>query len=126
MKKTNIIYWVFTALLSLFIVPGAIFNVLSSSESVELFRHLGYPTYIISFLGAAKLLGIVAILLPGYSRIKEWAYAGLCYDLLGAIYSGLASGDGTKSLLILIGLTIVVGSYVYHHKRLKEVSPGKG
>lgn len=122
MKKTKTIYWIFTGLMSLFILPGAVFNIISNAQSVEVFQHIGFPNYIIPFLGVAKFLGIVAILIPGYPKIKEWAYAGLCYDLLGAAYAGFASGDGVKALPIFIGVGIVVGSYVYHHKRLKEAS----
>ena len=122
MKKTKIIYWVFTILMALFILPGSVFNFLSTPQSVEVFRHLGYPDYLSPFLGVAKFLGVIAILIPGFPKIKEWAYAGLCFDLIGAAYSGFSSGDGAKALPIFIGLGIIVGSYVYHHKRLKEQS----
>ena len=53
---------------------------------------LGYPAYFTPFIGVAKILGVIAILIPGFPRIKEWAYAGLAYDLIGAVYSGIAVG----------------------------------
>lgn len=123
MKRTNIIYWIFTGLLSLFIFPGAIFNMLSSAESLEIFRGLGYPDYVAPFVGTAKAIGIIAILVPGYPLIKEWAYAGLFYDLLGAAYSGICAGTPILNVSpIFIGIAFVFGSYIYYHKRLKEKS----
>ncbi|SMG65112.1 conserved hypothetical protein, partial [methanotrophic bacterial endosymbiont of Bathymodiolus sp.] len=69
---------------------GAIPDILYASDAVVLFAHLGYPSYLLPFLGVAKLLGILAILIPGFPRIKEWAYAGLTFDLVGAMYSSIA------------------------------------
>ena len=81
--------------------------------------HLGYPKYIIPFLGVAKLLGVIAILIPGFPRIKEWAYAGLAFDLIGATYSIVAVGPIQVSMLGMVVFFIpLIGSYLYYHKRL--------
>ena len=120
MKRTNVIYWILTGLLALLILPGAVMNMLSTKESVEIFQHINFPKYMIPFLGTAKVLGIIAILIPGYPRIKEWAYAGLFYDLLGAGYAGFSSGDSFIRLIgIIVGLSMIMGSYLLYHKRLK-------
>ena len=120
MKRTNVIYWILTGLLALLILPGAVMNMLSTKESVEVFQHINFPNYMIPFLGTAKVLGIIAILIPGYPRIKEWAYAGLFYDLLGAGYAGFNSGDPFSRLIgIIVGLSMILGSYLLYHKRLK-------
>ena len=69
------------------------------------------------FLGVAKLLGVIAILIPGFPRIKEWAYAGLFFDLVGAVYSGLSvSGFDPQMLVMLVPFGLGTLSYVYHHK----------
>ena len=82
--------------------------------------HLGYPMYFIPFLGVAKFLGVIAILFPGFPRVKEWAYAGFVYDLAGAIYSAIAVGDPAgKWMPIFIGLALITASYIFHHKKLK-------
>lgn len=122
-KATKIIYWVFTGLLSAFILFASIPDILSISEAVAIFKHLGYPVYLLPFLGIAKFLGVVAILIPGYQRIKEWAYAGLFFDLSGALYSGIASGDPASAWApIFIIFILLAGSYIYYHKKIKAVS----
>ncbi|MES2593453.1 MAG: DoxX family protein [Bacteroidota bacterium] len=121
MKKTNILYWTITGLFAAFMFFSAIPDILLSPEAVTFMGHLGYPAYFIPFIGVAKVLGVIAILIPGYPRIKEWAYAGLAYDLIGAIYSVIATEGFQPSILVLllpIGFLIV--SYVLYHKRLKS------
>jgi uncharacterized membrane protein YphA (DoxX/SURF4 family) len=123
MKKTNIIYWVFTGLLAALLGIGSVYDAISAPEAVEHITRIGYPAYLVPFLGVAKLLGIIAILIPGYPRLKEWAYAGLAYDLIGAIYSHIASGDAPKMWApLFVGLAIIAVSYIYHHKRRSELS----
>ncbi len=101
---------------------------MSSLESVELVsHHLGFPTYIVPFVGVAKLLGIVAILVPGFPRFKEWAYAGLIFGLIGAIYANISIGAPPAEwapLFVLIG--IIAGSYFFHHKILGGVDSRHG
>src|SRR5687768_6798357 len=91
MKKINILYWVFTGLFGAFMLFSAIPDIIVVPEAVDMISNqLGYPKYIIPFLGVAKTLGVIAILIPGFSRITEWAYAGLFFDLVGATYSAIA------------------------------------
>ncbi|MBP9222195.1 MAG: DoxX family protein, partial [Chitinophagales bacterium] len=88
MKRTKILYWVFTGLFGAFMLFSAIPDLLTVPDAVKMVHDdLGYPVYIIPFLGLAKILGVIAIIIPGFPRIKEWAYAGLAYDLIGATYS---------------------------------------
>ncbi|MGN8067699.1 DoxX family protein [Mucilaginibacter sp. SG564] len=119
-KKINIAYWIFTILLLAFMGLGAVPDLLSMPEALAIFKQLGYPAYLSPFLGAAKLLGVIAILIPGFPRIKEWVYAGFVFDLTGATYSSLAIGTPVLQVLpMLIGFALIIGSYIYHHKRLK-------
>ncbi len=102
-------------------ILGSISDVMSIPDAVTLFKHLGYPTYLLPFLGIAKLLGVVALLIPGFPRIKEWVYAGFVYDLTGAMYSSISVGDPASSWLpLLIGYILIAGSYIFHHKKLKH------
>jgi hypothetical protein len=124
MKKTKVIYWIFTGLLAALMLVSSIPDILMVPDAVEfIVNHLGYPKYFLPFVGVAKFLGVVALLIPGFPRLKEWVYAGFVYDLSGAMYSGLAVGDPVLQVLpILIGFALIAGSYIYHHKRLKEKS----
>lgn len=123
MKKINIIYWIVTGLLAALMVLGSIPDIMSVPDAVALFNHLGYPTYLLPFLGIAKLLGVVAILIPGFPRIKEWAYAGFVFDLTGAMYSSISVGDpASEWLLFIIGYILIAGSYIFHHKKVKSAS----
>jgi uncharacterized membrane protein YphA (DoxX/SURF4 family) len=117
MKKTRILYWVFTILFAGFMLMSAIPDIFITPDVEKVFKGLGYPLYISPFLGVAKTLGCIAIVVPGFARIKEWAYAGLFFDLAGAIYSIVAVGTPFKDWAILI-LPLVIGvlSYVYYHK----------
>ena len=124
MKTTKILYWVFTVLLILLMLSSVIGSFIPNPDGKVLAEHIGFPLHIFKFLALAKALGIVAILVPGYPRLKEWAYAGFTFDLVGAIYSGLAVGDSiVKWLFVIVGLVFVFGSYYFYHKKLKEVQP---
>lgn len=121
MKKIKTLYWIFTILFGGFMIFSAIPDALNSADAVQLMHdQLGYPLYIIPFIGVAKILGALVLFIPGFARVKEWAYAGLMFDLIGAMYSllyiggGIAAG-GFMSLIILIGAL----SYIYHHKKMK-------
>lgn len=123
MKKTNVLYWSFTGLFALVMTLSAIPNILVTSDSVTMFSGLGYPTYLVPFLGVAKLLGAVTILIPGFSRVKEWAYAGLFFDLTGATYSAImVSGLQPEMAGMLIFFGLFALSYIYYHKRQRALA----
>lgn len=112
----RIAYWIVTGLMAAFMLLASIPDVLMVDGAMELFRHLGYPSYFLPFIGVAKILGVVAVLVPGFRRLKEWAYAGLVFDLIGAFYSHLALGDQIMFwILPLMGLALVFGSYFLYH-----------
>ncbi|SDD59214.1 DoxX-like family protein [Dyadobacter soli] len=121
MKKTKIIFWVVTGILALMLGIGSVYDAISAPEAVEHVTRIGYPAYIVPFLGVAKILGLIAILVPGYPRIKEWAYAGIFYDLLGAFYSHIAFGDGPDMWAgFIIGFVLIAVSYIYYHKLQRQ------
>ena len=118
-KRDTILYWIFTAFFCAFMLTSTIPNILSAPEWLEIFKQLGYPPYMLPFLGVAKLLGVIALLVPVFPRIKEWAYAGMFFDLTGAVYSGLSVGGFDPQMLImLVPFGLGALSYIYHHKRL--------
>lgn len=78
---------------------SGIMNLLQIDAALEVMRHLGYPEYLLPLLGIWKILGVLALLVPGFPLLKEWAYAGFAFDLSGAAYSHLAAGDGPISAL---------------------------
>ncbi|RIV25556.1 DoxX family protein [Fibrisoma montanum] len=122
-KTTAIAYWIFTGLFSFIMLGSAIPDILVSPEAVQGFKDMGYPAYLIPFLGWAKLFGVLAILVPGFPRLKEWAYAGLFIDLVGATYSIYKSGIPFAMWApMLIFILLGVGSYVFYHKRLKAAA----
>ena len=122
MKKNKIIYWILSGLMAFGLGIGAVFNAMSSPESVELIvHHLGFPAFMVPFVGVAKLCAIAVILMPGLSRLKEWAYAGLVYDLVGAIYAHISIGaPASEWAPIFVLILFIAGSYVFHHKLSKE------
>jgi uncharacterized membrane protein YphA (DoxX/SURF4 family) len=86
-------------------------------DAVQIFEHLGYPPYLLPFIGIAKIFAVIAILYPGFHRLKEWAYAGLVFDLIGAFYSHTSVGDPPSMWIwSIIALILVAASYVLYCK----------
>ena|ERR1041385_1378439 len=117
MKKTKVIYWIITGLFSLFMLFASVPEIINGPDARAFMNHLGYPDYINPFLGVAKVLGIIAILVRRFPRITEWAYAGLVFDLIGATYSQIGA-DGFKpdELFMLLPIIFVAVSYYLYHK----------
>ena len=92
-KRKLIWYWIITGILSFCIFSGGLAQALQVKGVVEGFKPLGYPTYFISIIGVWKMLGIIAILIPGFKLLKEWAYAGIFFTMTGAVISHIASND---------------------------------
>lgn len=111
-------------LFAAFMLLGSISDAIQHPRAVEIVvGHLGYPAYFLPYLGIWKILGVAAILYPGFPRLKEWAYAGFTFDMLLAMYSSRAVGDAPAAwLFILLPLAVMFGSYVFYHKKLKAVS----
>ena len=106
-----IVYWVATALLVFELVLGGIWDILRVLHVRVVIERLGYPLYFLVILGTWKLLGAVALVIPRFPRLKEWAYAGVVFNLTGALVSHVASGDiepGPMSyLVVMVGITFI-------------------
>ena len=113
MKIKSIAYWVMTIFVALPIGSGGVAQVLRLQQNVDGFVHvLGYPLYFVTILGVWKILGAIAILVPGFPRLKEWAYAGIFFDLTGAAATWAAVGGSGEAMhivapLIITGFTMV-------------------
>ena len=117
MKSTKIIYWTTTILVAGFMLFSAIPDIMMVEEAVTFIKNLGYPTYYIPFIGVAKLLGSIAILVPTFHKIKEWAYAGLFFDLIGAVYSNIMTDGWQMGMLVMVPVfAVAITSYVYNQK----------
>lgn len=92
-KRKVIIYWIATALMSFGMLGSGIAQILHAKDMVNLVVPLGYPEYFLSIIGVWKVLGVIAILVPRFPLVKEWAYAGFFFVMTGALVSHLASGD---------------------------------
>lgn len=119
MKRINILYWIFTGLFSAFMLFTAIPNILSDANSIELIhKTLGYPEYFIPFIGLAKIIGSITLLIPFFNRLKEWAYAGLFFDLFGAVYSLISIGTPFSDWVFMLpSLLVGAASYYFHLQR---------
>ncbi len=121
-KKTiNIAYWICTIIFAALMIFASIGGVKPSEQTIKIFHDgLGYPIYFIQFISVAKLLGVIVILLPGLRIVKEWAYAGLFFDLIGATYSGIAAAGKFDPLILTMLIWIVSGilSYYFWHKKI--------
>jgi DoxX-like protein len=110
--------WIVTGLMAALMLLSAVPDVLRIPNALIVFKHLGYPPYLLVFLGTAKILGVAAVLVPGLPRIKEWAFAGLTFDVTGALYSHLSVGDPASVWApAVLALALVVGSYVVYRRR---------
>ena len=105
-KRKMIWYWIITGLLSFCIFSGGFAQLIQAKQTIEGFKPLGYPTYFISIIGAWKMLGVIAILVPGFKLLKEWAYAGIFFTMTGAVISHIAANNVSVQIIAPIVLAI--------------------
>lgn len=122
-KRNKIIYWVATLWLALGMLSTAIVQLIKMDEEVKNFTNLGYPLYLMTLLGVWKTLGVIAVLIPKFPLLKEWAYAGFFFAMSGALFSHLISGDDAIALFgpaLLLVLTVL--SWYYRPADRKIIS----
>lgn len=109
-RSYKIIYWISTGWLALGMLSTGVVQLLRVEQEVDKMTQLGYAKYVLLLLGIWKILGVIAIVLPGFRLLKEWAYAGFFFAMSGAVFSHIAVGDDMKELfgpLLLLILTVV-------------------
>lgn len=112
-KSVKLVYWITTILFVAFMVFGAVGSLTGSEGGVAVMEALGYPLYLNIILGIAKILGGVALIQTKWYVIKEWAYAGFAFDIIGAGMSFVLAGMGfTMTIIPLITLAVMFTSYV--------------
>lgn len=126
-KRDKVIYWIATTWLALGMLSTGIVQLIKAKEGqggVDMIIHLGYPVYLLTLLAAWKILGVIALLIPKFPLLKEWAYAGFFFVMSGAVFSHIAIGDPASELfpsLLLLILTLV--SWYFRPANRKVTQP---
>ena len=120
-KTINILYWVFTVLFAGLMIFSSVGGIGPNEQTIDIFhKFLGYPIYFIQFLSWMKIAGSAAILLPLPRTLKEWAYAGLFFDLTGAVFSGIAASGKFDPQMLGMLMWIVPGILSYYFWKKKQ------
>jgi DoxX-like family len=107
--KRKIAYWLVLGLFLLMMTGSALAYLTGSKQMVDAFRHLGYPEYFRTMLGVAKLLGVLALVLPRVPvAVREWAYAGFGITMIAAVLSHMSSGEAARAGGPLFALILLV------------------
>lgn len=125
-KRNKIIYWIVTVWLSFGMSYAGILQILREDVEIKLFESIQSPLYLLPFLGAMKILGVIAILIPKFPILKEWAYAGFFFTALGAAYSHVATGHTiaeTAPLLLFFALIITSWYFRPADRKATSVKP---
>lgn len=124
-KAGKITYWIATIWLSLGMLSSAIVQLLGVEEEVDFILQLGYPLYFLTILGAYKILGVIAVLIPRFPLLKEWAYAGFFFAMSGAAFSHIASGTTNEIFPSLLLLTLTIVSWYFRpvDRKLSSANP---
>jgi len=108
----TIVYWASTGLVAAMALLSTYFYLTGSPPAVQGFAHVGYPQQLRVLLGVAKLLGAIALVIPGWPRLKEWAYAGFTFAWIAAFFAHYLAKDGGQAFMPLILLALLAVSYV--------------
>jgi DoxX-like protein len=126
-KAGKIVYWIATLWLALGMVATGLVQLSKGKAGqggLDMITHLGYPAYLLSILGVWKILGVVALLIPKFPLLKEWASAGFFFIMTGAILSHIAVGDRATELLpSLLLLLLTVTSWYFRPANRKIILP---
>lgn len=109
-KRNKIIYWVSTIWLALGMVSTGIVQLFRVKEDVDFIIQMGYPDYFLTIIGTWKILGAIAVLIPKFTLLKEWAYAGFFFIMSGAVFSHIATGNSMNEIfpaVLLLALTVI-------------------
>ena len=126
-KGNKIIYWVATALLVFGMLASGLQQIFQTKEMADMIAHLGYPSYFMKIIGTWKILGVIAILVPGIKIVKEWAYAGFFFTMTGALISHLVCGDhGIKEMIgPIMQIIFIILSWYFRPATRKIISVNK-
>ncbi|WP_428666272.1 DoxX family protein [Runella sp.] len=114
MKRDKIIYWITTGLISLMFLFSSYMYLTKAPDLMQGFQKIGFPVYFVTMLGIFKLLGSLALLNPWFNNLKELAYAGFGFTLIGAIWTHIATN--TPFVMPLVILVVLGVSYFFYKK----------
>lgn len=117
MKPQTLVYWGTTGMLAATLLAGGGAQLAAVPQTVSGIQQLGYPLYLLDILGTWKVLGAITLLAPRLPRLKEWAYAGIFFDLSGAVASHALSGDAAGCVTPLMLLVLATASW---HMRAED------
>ena len=123
MSRSPVLYWIPTGLLALGMLGAGIQELRHAPEILEAARRLGYPDYVLSILGAAKLVGAPLLVVQRFPRLKEWVYAGFAFDFGGAIVSHTVAGD---TFLQTLPAVVCAGLLALSYAAWRARSPSLG
>ncbi len=124
-KRKKITYWIATGWLALGMLSTGIVQLINMKEEVAVITQLGYPVYFLTLLGSWKILGVIAVLIPKFALLKEWAYAGFFFAMSGAVFSHIVSGSSMNELfgpLLLLVLTVTSWYFRPADRKFSSVS----
>lgn len=127
MNAKKIGYWTATGIVALLLLSGGVAQVTLQPQNVEGFTRHGYPIYFMVLLGVWKLLGGIALLVPRFPRVKEWAYAGIFIDFSSAVVTHAVYGDGVGHILapiVCIGILFASWALRPESRTLGTLFPG--
>jgi uncharacterized membrane protein YphA (DoxX/SURF4 family) len=123
-RSGMITYWVTTTLVVAELALGGVWDILRIPYVLAIIEHLGYPSYLLVIMGVWKVLGAVALLVPRFPRLKEWAYAGAVFTYTGAVGSHLAVGDGAGTLVApTIFAALTAASWALRPPARRDLAP---
>ena len=120
-KTIKILYWTLTLLFCLAMLMDAIGGLTQQEAGKEALRHLGYPMYLLTISGVAKITGVVSILQTRYKTIKEWAFAGFTISFICAFWSRAYVGDGISLLIPPMVMLVIMFLTYYLWKRFELI-----
>jgi len=124
-KRNKIIYWIATIWLALGMLSTGLVQVFAPHSEADFTKNMTYPVYFIMLLGVWKILGVIAVLVPKFALLKEWAYAGFFFTMTGAIYSHLVMGNAAEIFPALLLLALTIISWATRPADRKIVSAGR-
>ena len=122
-RRNKIIYWISTIWLALGMLSTGFVQLIKMDGEVTRIAQLGYSDYILTILGVWKILGVVALLIPKFPLLKEWAYAGFFFAMSGAVCSHLARGSGTADFFGPVLLLILTAVSWYFRPAERKLIP---
>ncbi|HJZ80724.1 MAG TPA: DoxX family protein [Pyrinomonadaceae bacterium] len=125
MKLRSIGYWVVTGMVAFFIGSGGLAELAHVPGNIEGLVRLGYPEYFATIIGFWKVLGAIAILVPGFPRLKEWAYAGIFFNMTGAAATGVFTHSAEWHVIVdLVLASLTVASWALRPASRRLDGPG--